>query len=205
MKTGNKQRFASRACICGNGELHDIDRAKILASGADLLIAADGGARYIAAMGLKPHVILGDMDSIKEDLFIEDPDIRRITFPRDKDRSDTELAVEWALEQGAGSILLLGGWGGRPDHTLANTALMVKFPGLLRLWDDGYLLTALTTGQQLVFQTHVGAVVSMFPFDPDSGVKTTGPMLTEVESENSPCMPPILNSDITSPPFSPFA
>jgi len=174
MKTGKNGQSVTKTCICSNGDLGDIDRARTLASGADLLIAADGGARYIEAMGLKPHMILGDMDSIREDLFTEDPGVRRITFPRKKDQSDTELAVRWALEQGAETILLLGCWGGRPDHTLGNTALMVKFPGILKLWDDGFWLLALTAGQKLVFQTTVGAVVSMFPFDPETRISTTG-------------------------------
>ena len=126
MKTLSNKGSGRTACICCNGELKDIERSKMLAASADLLIAADGGAGYLIAMGLTPHVVIGDMDSVNEEIFSGDESIRRIPFPRDKDRSDAELAVQWALEQDVTRILLLGAQGGRPDHALGNTFLLMR-------------------------------------------------------------------------------
>jgi len=174
MKVENGIRSGHKACICCNGEIKDMDRARQLASSVDLLIAADGGIRYLAGMGLKPDVVIGDMDSVSENQLNEVEETGRITFPRDKDRSDTELAVQWAIEQGAERILLLGAWGGRADHTIGNMALLMRFPGVLELWDEGFLVLALTAGQHLTIHTSAGAHVSMFSFDENLRVKTTG-------------------------------
>ena len=162
------------ACICCNGEIRDMDRAWQIALRADLLIAADGGAAHLVRMKLKPQVIIGDMDSLQEDPWNDDENVLRIIFPADKDRSDAELAVQWALEQGAAKVLLLGAWGGRIDHTLGNAVVLLRHPGRVALWDEGVLVQALTAGQDTEIYTKQGAVVSMFPFEVSTRVKTTG-------------------------------
>ncbi len=55
---------AQKACIFCNGEFKNSVRVKCAASNCDLLIAADGGARHLAGLGLQPGIIIGDMDSI---------------------------------------------------------------------------------------------------------------------------------------------
>ncbi|MGD8352663.1 MAG: thiamine diphosphokinase [Pseudomonadota bacterium] len=168
------ERSSVTACICCNGEIGDTAGAKSLAGGADLLIAADGGAVHLADMGLIPHVIIGDMDSITHDMFADYENIRRIPFPRDKDLSDSELSVQWAIEHEAKRILMLGALGGRPDHAFGNVIILKRFPGLVGLWDDGYLHLSLSSGQDLTLQTLPGAVISLFPLDDDTRIRTTG-------------------------------
>ena len=162
MRTPEDTRSGVTACVFCNGEIRDMEGARDVASGAGLLIAADGGARYLAAMGLIPHAVIGDMDSIDGKLPGGEEGAEVIAFPRDKDQSDAELAVRWAVKQGAGHILLLGAWGGRPDHAIGNAALLTRFPGILEIRDDGYLILALGAGQRLEVLTFPGAVVSMF-------------------------------------------
>lgn len=169
-----RENSAKTACICCNGEIRDMDRAWQIALRADLLIAANGGTAHLVRMELKPHVIIGDMDSLREDPWRDDENVQRITFPADKDRSDTELAVQWAFEQGVSRILLLGAWGGRIDHTLGNSVILMRYPGKVALWDDGVLAQALSAGQGIEFQTKPGAVFSMFPFASNARVKTAG-------------------------------
>lgn len=71
-----------------------------------MLIAADGGAEHIRDLGLKPHAIIGDMDSLREDPWPDDKRIQRIRLSPDKDKCDGELAVEWAFEHGCDKVLL---------------------------------------------------------------------------------------------------
>lgn len=92
-----------------------------------LVVAADGGARHAAPLGLRIDIWVGDGDSVDRDmlasLVAEGIEIRR--FPTDKDASDTELAIGTAVERGADSIVVLGGLGGpRLDHGLANIGLL---------------------------------------------------------------------------------
>lgn len=79
------------------------------------IIAADGGLRHTDALGLTPHAILGDFDSLG---YI--PDAAQV-FPVEKDDTDSMLAVRHGLAAGCRRFLIYGGLEGpRLDHTIAN-------------------------------------------------------------------------------------
>ena len=172
----NERSTSSRhtACICCNGELRGFPRARELAAGTDMLIAADGGADHIQTPGLKPHAIIGDLDSLREDPWPDDKDIRRIGLSRDKDKCDGECAVEWALQHGCDKVLLVAAWGGRVDQSLGNCALLMRYPGRLALWDDGILVVAMTAGQESILPVAVGTAVSIISFEPGTLIRTDG-------------------------------
>lgn len=79
-----------------------------------LVVAADGGARHAAALGVTVDTWVGDFDS-SDGLSLAAP---RRTFPRAKDSTDGELAARIALQQGATELVFMGAFGGRFDHTL---------------------------------------------------------------------------------------
>lgn len=81
------------------------------------IICADSGYDKAKALGVTPHLVIGDFDSVQSDL----PDtIEVIRAPAKKDDTDTLLAVKTALSRGYKSLLLAGACGGRGDHLLAN-------------------------------------------------------------------------------------
>lgn len=89
----------------------------------DLILCADGGFSHALEQGIRTDVVLGDMDSLEETGFDPSeipPGIRVVRSPRAKDRTDTGLCLEYALESGCSEAVVLGGLGGRLDHTLAN-------------------------------------------------------------------------------------
>lgn len=94
---------------------------------ADLVIAADGGARLADRLGLTIRQWVGDGDSLGPD-GVADLRSRGLEIelaPVDKDASDAELAVLAAVSAGATRIVIIGALGGpRPDHALANVALL---------------------------------------------------------------------------------
>lgn len=89
---------------------------------ADLYIAADAGWHTAKALGIKPHIAAGDFDS--SDIPPESFAGKIIRVPAEKDDTDTMLACELAIKQGVRDILILGGTGGRLDHTLSNVFLL---------------------------------------------------------------------------------
>ncbi len=95
---------------------------------ADLIIAADGGAVHLHRIGRCPKVIIGDLDSIGKEarIFFEQQTVPFIPYPAQKDQTDMELCIDWALEHGASDITLLAATGDRLDHTLANIFLLKK-------------------------------------------------------------------------------
>lgn len=94
-------------------------------TGDDLLIAADSGYKNAALLGVRPTVLLGDFDSLpSEELSGAAEGAEVMSVPAEKDFTDTQMAVKVAIERGANEIILIGGLGGRLDHTLSNIALL---------------------------------------------------------------------------------
>ena len=148
--------------------------------GADLVLAADGGADRLDRLGRRPDRLVGDMDSVDPAL------VERLAragtavdrHPADKDASDTELAVHAALAEGAQSIDLLGATGGdRLDHELANL-LMLADPGFaaieLRAIVGATTVRAARGDGELRLGGEPGDLVTLLPIGGDaSGVTTS--------------------------------
>ena len=88
----------------------------------DLVIAADAGYRNAQRLGEGVDLLLGDFDSLGEPDVPDGVEILRV--PAEKDVTDTQLAVQTAIERGAGELVLIGGLSGRLDHTLSNLAIL---------------------------------------------------------------------------------
>ena len=105
------------------GEVHGNALESPIPEGA-LVIAADSGYDNAKALGYAERFdfIVGDFDSTKEKAFCSRAKIVRV--PAEKDETDTQLAINTALEQGADEIYIIGGLSGRLDHTLSNIYLL---------------------------------------------------------------------------------
>ena len=104
-----------RAAIFLNGSPESSDLLRRVAGLADLIVAADGGARYALEAGVVPDLVVGDMDSLGEDLALE-VERRGAYLERHqarKDKMDGQLAVLAAREWGATGADLLCAGGGR--------------------------------------------------------------------------------------------
>ncbi len=81
----------------------------------DCVIAADGGYSHTCRLGITPHRILGDFDSLG---YVPE---QALQFPVEKDDTDAMLAARYGLEQGFDKFLFYGSLEGpRLDHTVAN-------------------------------------------------------------------------------------
>ena len=116
-----------RAAIVGNGRLPPTRGLRQLLRHTDLVVCADGGLRPMRALGITPQVAVGDFDSASPSLlaWARGRGTRLLAYPREKDKTDSELAIQYAVRAGATTIDLIGVLGGRIDHTLANIALLV--------------------------------------------------------------------------------
>jgi thiamine pyrophosphokinase len=98
---------------------------------ADLIIAADSGADNALKFHRQPAAVVGDLDSIDPEVkrALEQTDCRFVVSPAEKDQTDTELAVQYALGRGATRLTILGGIeSDRIDHILANVFYMIQIP-----------------------------------------------------------------------------
>lgn len=112
-----------RAIIFSGGVFDGIPEWVSLSDYA-LTIAADKGYAYAENTGIVPDIFVGDFDSFFEEGRVKSSEVFRLN--PEKDMTDTQKAVEIAMERGADSILILGALGGRIDHALANIQ-MLKF------------------------------------------------------------------------------
>jgi len=169
-----------RAIIIAAGEAKKDSGWEHWVRAGDWIIGADGGAARALDWGLTPQVVIGDMDSLPDGLRdeLEARDSCFIEHPRAKDETDLELALTYAIEQGAQEVVVLGALGGRLDHTLANL-LLLTLPSLegalVRIVDGAGEVLLVGNGKAITLQGCPGDLVSLLPIGGDaSGVTTTG-------------------------------
>ena len=171
------------ALIVADGDMPDrADVDRLMApGGADLVVAADGGALKAQALGLVPDVVVGDSDSLPAAAADElrAAGVPVIVHPSAKDESDTELAVREALTRGATTLTVIGAFGGaRLEHTIANL-LLLAMPELAgrdaRLADGASVVRLLEPGAALAIDGRQGDFVSLLPLAQRvEGVTTDG-------------------------------
>ena len=116
--------MGTKALIITGG---DVDYKFQITKDYDIVIAVDGGLAAVDRMGLKPDVILGDFDTVAPDIlhkYEEKDGIKIVRLVPEKDDTDTESAVRYAMKHGVTEIDVLGGTGSRFDHTYANMFLL---------------------------------------------------------------------------------
>lgn len=144
---------------------------------ADRVIAVDGAADLLAQAGVTPHVLIGDFDTASktsiEALVTGGTQIERL--PVHKNMTDTEAAMDYALNEGARDITMLGALGTRVDHTLSNIGMLLRAHRrgvACRVLDDINELTV-ATGEYVLTGTP-GQTVSILPLTGDMVVTASG-------------------------------
>jgi len=168
--TGRRHRSA---VVLANGTPPPARLLKRLREEAELLICADGGANTAARAGLRPDLIIGDLDSVRPET------LRRFrSVPRrrigEQNSTDLEKAIRWLLRRGFHTITVVGATGGRLDHVAGNLNVVGKYSrrAQLRVVErEGELLPV---GRKREFWYAVGTTVSLVPLSQCSGVTTRG-------------------------------
>jgi thiamine pyrophosphokinase len=168
-----------RAVVFVNGVVADHNALKQWVKPDDYLVCADGGVYHCLAIGRRPDVVVGDMDSVTAETLQElsDAGVELERYPRSKDQTDLELALERALRDGADSILLLGALGGRLDQTLANVLILTQreWPVPVAVAEGDQLASILRGGETLTLTGSPGSVVSLIPLsDEVTGITYDG-------------------------------
>ncbi len=144
------------ALIVAGGELHAGPAVDALVRARwDMIACADGGTRQVERLGLRPDVVIGDLDSASEVALerLRRAGARVISYPAEKDKTDLDLAVEYAVAAGIRDIVALAALGGRVDHALANIMLTVKAQSLgasLVLTDGASVARLITAEAEIV-------------------------------------------------------
>lgn len=167
-----------QAVVVADAPEADLAPFRQLIDQADLIVAADGGARYLLALNILPHLAVGDFDSLEaallDRLVAAGVEVQRA--PVHKNETDLELALLQALARGAICVRVLAALGGRLDMHLANLQLLTH-PALAQA--DVRVLHA--QWEIFVIRTHArlygaaGDRVSLLPMtDVVAGIVTDG-------------------------------
>jgi len=117
--------MSKRACIITGGDISEQFLDEYLKEHpTKLRIVVDGALEITHRLGVKPDYIVGDFDTVNQELLeYYDKDII-LRHPPEKDQTDTELAIETALNAGYDNLTFLGATGSRMDHSLGNIFLL---------------------------------------------------------------------------------
>lgn len=170
-----------KAIIIANGileypeKIRDILISRSFTGSGTIVISADGGVSNTLKLGLSPDIIIGDMDSINENVK-KLAQAKHIYAPHDKDESDTRLAVEYAAKMGIKNIIITGALGGRPDHAFANMMLLAS-PGPadmdIKIIDSDSEIFVINDSQKISGEP--GKLISIFSLSPYTYfIKTKG-------------------------------
>lgn len=143
---------------------------------ADTVIAADSGANTAVKLGIFPEIVVGDLDSIDTATkkVLQTKKTPFITSPTEKDETDTELAVDYAIQHGATKITLLGGIAGdRFDHIVANLFLATKYK-IPIMFIQGKQISWIAKGpSEQIIRGKKGDLLSLIPLQQDAiGITT---------------------------------
>ncbi len=110
-----------KAVIFSSAKIPDYEYLKKYDFDDQMIICADAGLKHAMKLGLSPDIVLGDNDSFASEI----PNgIKRVVYPPEKDKTDTNIAVDYAIQCGADDITLIGGLGGRIDQEFSHFCLI---------------------------------------------------------------------------------
>lgn len=166
-----------RAAIFINGKR--ISKKRVLENlrKSDTILCADGGVKHVLAYGLVPRVIIGDQDSTSKTIQKALGDsVRWVKHSPEKDFTDFELTVSYAVKKGFDEIVVFGLSGTRFDHVLANILYLSYHTKLVKviIVEDFQTIYVLKKGS-IELHGKKKQQVSLIPLDNKiSGITTNG-------------------------------
>lgn len=126
----------------------------------DFVIAVDGALPHVLKQKINVDLVIGDLDSLKDKAALKG--LEYIKLNREKDETDTFVAVKYAYEKTNNEVFLIGGIkGDRIEHFIANTMLLDKYPKLTII-DNNTQIYLLEEGKHLVSKE---SYISFFGFN----------------------------------------
>jgi len=152
------QNFKTIILANGNFPVHSIPLGFL--HNAEQIICCDGATQNLLNAGLKPDFIIGDLDSISEEIKKQFASI--LLYRADQETNDLTKAVQFCLENNRTEITILGATGKREDHTLGNLALLTDYAektNVQMLTDKGVFNPLLETN---TLESYQGEQISIF-------------------------------------------
>ncbi len=146
-----------------------------LCTESDIIVAADSGFYNLTEACCRLDYLIGDFDSIDDKSLMEEVDssTKILRYPIEKDKTDTELAIDLLIEKGCTDITIIGGTGTRIDHSLSNIFMIryFYFKGInIKIVDNNNEITYLPT--EIFLRKYPDYYYSILPVGPE-GITVT--------------------------------
>jgi thiamine pyrophosphokinase len=137
------------------------------------VVCADGGANRLRRWKIRPHLIIGDLDSLIPLTKRVFSDIDTIHLP-DQNSTDLEKVLDHLIARTYKRALVLGATGNQIDHTLANISILLKYRGRIDLLFKDKEFDLFFIAGTITVMTEPGQRVSLMPIGVCSGITTEG-------------------------------
>jgi len=154
----------------GNFPFHEIPLGYL--KGAEHIICCDGSAKELVKAGLEPEAIVGDLDSLDNELTVRYSD--RLFKDSDQETNDLTKAVKWCVARGLKEIIIVGATGKREDHTIGNISLLAEYSSevnVIMVTDTGTIKPFRNSSRISSFP---GQKVSVFSINPETEITSAG-------------------------------
>jgi thiamine pyrophosphokinase len=167
-----KKASMSKVLIVGNGESPPASFLRAHFDQADWCIAADGGYDILRAVGIRPDVVTGDLDSLTS--HVEDG-VRLVMNP-DQETNDLEKALQLAIDEGARHAVVIGATGLKLDHTLKNLSVLLQFHSKFEsICFDDERCKMIILEKETELSLKIGTDISLYPISGKvEGIVTQG-------------------------------
>lgn len=168
--------------ILGGGPIDLLPNFQLFREKEVIWVGVDRGVHTLFTMGLQPMIAFGDFDSVseKEFLFIKNSLTELKVLKPEKDETDMEHALNWAIDQKPQMIRIFGATGGRLDHMFANIELLVN-PSMqqrdiqIEIIDHKNIIQLKAPGTYPVHKINNKKYISFIPISPEvKGVTLKG-------------------------------
>lgn len=156
-------------------------REMIMQGGYEFIVAVDAGLNFFYQAGIEPDIVVGDFDSVGENVleFYRDHEHVEICMLNpEKDDTDTEFSIREVIRRGANKITLMGGTGTRIDHLLGNVSLLgigLEEDVSIELVDPYNRVRMINEGIEITKKGQFGNFLSVIPYsDKVTGVTLEG-------------------------------
>jgi thiamine pyrophosphokinase len=133
---------------------------------ASHIICCDGATEALLEYGPEPDYIVGDLDSLSQEL--QQRYSHCLHHNPSQDDNDLTKAVNFCAERNWSEITILGATGKREDHSIGNISLLANYAGYAKvqmITDYGVVMPLLQSGR---FECFAGQQVSIFSLKPDT-------------------------------------
>jgi thiamine pyrophosphokinase len=166
-----KVRFSGTVIVAdGSFPVHPVPLRYLTDAG--IIVCCDGSAESLLNTGMVPYAIVGDMDSLSDELRNRFAD--RIYIDEEQETNDLTKAVQWCQHYGYNDIIILGATGKREDHTIGNISLLAeysKYVNVRMITDTGVFIPFL---ESCKVESFPGQQVSVFSIDTSAEITSAG-------------------------------